>query len=205
MTNEFGGDVGLQIGERQHQIGIERENLWHIRGDEGRHPRLLAPHPRRPHRIARHAGDAVFLAEEIERLHGLLGQADDAFGKSHITYSLHLNSSRRPLVLPVGATYNGHELFDLPALVSLVTGVDRVLDTMRHVVTKDFFFKSPQGGTHSSNLRYDINAISVPSTILASPRTCPSMRVRRFPHEALMLFLMPLIYPYRVWVTILLF
>jgi hypothetical protein len=65
------------------------------------------------------------------------------------------------LVLPVGATHNGHELFDLPALVSLVTGVDRVLDTMGHVVTKDFFFKSPQGGTHSSNLRYDINAISV--------------------------------------------
>ena len=51
--------------------------------DEGRHPRLLAPHPRRPHRIARHADDAALLAEQIERLHGLFGQADDSLGREH--------------------------------------------------------------------------------------------------------------------------
>ena len=37
----------------------------------------------RPHRIARHADDAALLAEEIERLHGLFGQADDALGREH--------------------------------------------------------------------------------------------------------------------------
>jgi hypothetical protein len=63
--------------------------------------------------------------------------------------------------LPVGAAHNSHELFDLPALVSLVTGADRVLDTVGHVVTKDFLFKTSQSGTHCRNLRYDINAISV--------------------------------------------
>ena len=48
--------------------------------DERRHPRLLPPHPLRPHRIARHADDAPLLAEQIQRLHRLFGQADDAFG-----------------------------------------------------------------------------------------------------------------------------
>ncbi len=51
--------------------------------DEGGDARLLLAHPRRPHRIARDADDAALLAEKIERLDGLLGQADDAFGRKH--------------------------------------------------------------------------------------------------------------------------
>src|SRR5882672_6426193 len=36
---------------------------------------------RRAHRIAGDADDAVLLADQIERLHGLLGEADDAAGR----------------------------------------------------------------------------------------------------------------------------
>ena len=69
-ADQLGGDVGLQVGKRQDQIGLQREDFRHVGADEGRHPRLLAPHPRRAHRVARNAGDAALLAEEIERLHG---------------------------------------------------------------------------------------------------------------------------------------
>ena len=40
-ADQLGDDVGLQIGERQHQIGLEREDLRHVGGDEGRDARLL--------------------------------------------------------------------------------------------------------------------------------------------------------------------
>ena len=82
-ADQLRDDVGLQVGERQHQVGLEREDLRHVGGDERRHPRLLAPHLRRPHRIAGHADDAAVLAEEIERLHGFFGQADDSLGREH--------------------------------------------------------------------------------------------------------------------------
>src|SRR6186713_2512462 len=69
---------------------------------------------------------------------------------------------RRPsLLLPVGAAHNSHELLDLPALICLVAELDGVLDTVRHVVTKDFLLQTPQSSTHSCNLRYDVNAISI--------------------------------------------
>ena len=29
-ADQFGGDVGLQVGERQHQIGLEREDLFDV-------------------------------------------------------------------------------------------------------------------------------------------------------------------------------
>src|SRR6185295_18693818 len=88
-ADQLGGNVGLQVGEGEHEVGVEREHLLEIGGDERRHPRLLLAHPRRPDRIARHADDAALLAEEIKRLHGLLGQADDALGREH-------DSPRRP-------------------------------------------------------------------------------------------------------------
>ena len=80
-TNEVGDDVGLKIGEGEHQIRLQRQDLWNVRGDEGRHPRLLAAHLRRPHRIAGDADDAVLLAEQIQRLDGLFGEADDPAGR----------------------------------------------------------------------------------------------------------------------------
>src|SRR5262249_5397978 len=82
-ADQLGGDLGLQVGEGEHEVGLEREDFLKVGGDERRHPRLLLAHPRRPHRVARHADDAPLLAEEIKRLHGLFGEADDALGRKH--------------------------------------------------------------------------------------------------------------------------
>ena len=80
-AHQIGDDAGLQIGEGEHEIRLEREDLRNVRGDEGGNPRLLAPDLRRPHRIAGDADDAVLLAEQIQRLDGLFGQADDPAGR----------------------------------------------------------------------------------------------------------------------------
>ena len=79
-AHEISDDAGLQIGEGQHQIGLERENFWNVRGDEGGDPRFLAADLRRPHRIAGDADDTVLLAEQIQRLDGLFGEANDPAG-----------------------------------------------------------------------------------------------------------------------------
>ena len=41
-ANQIGDDAGLEVGEGQHQIGLERENFRDVRGDERGNPRLLA-------------------------------------------------------------------------------------------------------------------------------------------------------------------
>ncbi len=81
--DQLGDDVGLQVGEGQDQVGLERQDLVEVRGNERGDPRLFPSHPRRAHRIARHADDAAILAEEIQRLHGLFRQANDALGRKH--------------------------------------------------------------------------------------------------------------------------
>ena len=80
-AHQIGNDVRLQVRERQHQVGLERENFRNVGGDECGHPRLLAAHPRRPHRIAGDADDAILLAEQIQRLDGFFGEADDSAGR----------------------------------------------------------------------------------------------------------------------------
>src|ERR1019366_6503266 len=52
-------DVGLQIGEVQHQVGLERQNLRHVGRDEGGDARLFLAHLGGAHRIAGHADDAL--------------------------------------------------------------------------------------------------------------------------------------------------
>ena len=42
---------------------------------------LSQPNLRRPYRIAGHTDDAVLLAERVQRLHRLFGEADDAAGR----------------------------------------------------------------------------------------------------------------------------
>ena len=79
-AHQIGDDAGLQVGEGQHQIGLERQNFRDVRGDEGGNPRLLAADLRRPHRIAGDADDAVLLAEQVQRLDGLFGEANDPAG-----------------------------------------------------------------------------------------------------------------------------
>ena len=61
--DELGGDVGLQIREGQHEIGLERLDLVEARVDERRDLRLL-PRFRRPHGVAGDADDAIALAEQ---------------------------------------------------------------------------------------------------------------------------------------------
>ena len=77
---EFTHDVGLQVGEGQHQVGLQGEYLVEARRGEGADPRLQ-PHFGRPHGIARDADDAVLLAQQIERLDRFLGEADQAAGR----------------------------------------------------------------------------------------------------------------------------
>ena len=67
----------------EHQVGLEREDLRHVGGDEGGDTRLFLAHARRAHGVAGDADDAGVLAEEIERLDGFLGQADDSRGREH--------------------------------------------------------------------------------------------------------------------------
>ena len=50
---------------------------------EGADARLVAPRLGRPHRVAGNADDAVLPAQEIERLDGFLGQADDPARREH--------------------------------------------------------------------------------------------------------------------------
>ena len=79
-ARELGRDVGLQVREAEHEVRLEREDAVDLRAGECRHLRLLAPRPRRPHGEAGDADDARVLAEQVQRLRRLLGQADDAFG-----------------------------------------------------------------------------------------------------------------------------
>ncbi len=60
--------------------GSSARIFGHVGGNEGADARLLASHPRGAHGIARDPDDAGFLAEEIQRLDRLLGEADDAGG-----------------------------------------------------------------------------------------------------------------------------
>ena len=43
-ADQLGDDVRLQVGEREHQIGLERKIFPMSADDERRHPRLFAPH-----------------------------------------------------------------------------------------------------------------------------------------------------------------
>lgn len=65
------------------------------------------------------------------------------------------------LSLSIGAADDVHQFLDLAALISLVPRFNRMIDAIRDVVTKYFLFDPPQSGTYGSDLRYDVNAISV--------------------------------------------
>ena len=74
--DQFGGDVALEVRETENEVGFERLDLLVARVRERRDARLLACF-RRAHRVARDPGDAVAFTEQVQRLGGLLGQADD--------------------------------------------------------------------------------------------------------------------------------
>ena len=67
-ANEISGDVRLEIGERQDEIGLQREDLVDICRGEGADARLLAASLRQAYDIAGDPDDAVLLPEQIQRL-----------------------------------------------------------------------------------------------------------------------------------------
>ena len=78
--DEIVGDLGLQIGERQDQIRLERFDLFVARVQERRDLRFLT-RLRRTDGVAGDADDTIAFAEEIQRLGGFFSEADDAFRK----------------------------------------------------------------------------------------------------------------------------
>src|SRR5205807_4834648 len=73
-------DIGLEVGKREDQIWLERENLVEPERRESADLRLLA-RVRRPARRTRDADHPLAGADEIRDLDRLRGQADHAFGK----------------------------------------------------------------------------------------------------------------------------
>jgi len=77
-ANEIGDDVRLEVGERQNQIRLQREDLVDVRRRKSAHARLLATSLWRAHDVTGDADDAVLLAEQVERLDRLFGEADNS-------------------------------------------------------------------------------------------------------------------------------
>jgi hypothetical protein len=67
-------EIGLQIGKGEHQVRPQRFDLVEPRVDECRDFRLLA-RLGRAHRVAGDADDPIALAEQVQRLRRLLGEA----------------------------------------------------------------------------------------------------------------------------------
>jgi hypothetical protein len=84
-ANEIRGNVGLEIGERQDKIRPQGEDLVDVRRREGAHAWLLAAGLWWPHNIAGNADDVVLLAQQIQRLDGLFGEADNSARREHQT------------------------------------------------------------------------------------------------------------------------
>ena len=79
-------DVGLHVGKADRQVGLQLEDPIDLGAGEGADLGLLLPRARRAHREARDADDAALLAQRVQHLGGLFGQADDAFGqRGHAT------------------------------------------------------------------------------------------------------------------------
>jgi [protein-PII] uridylyltransferase len=72
-------DVGLEIGEGENQVRLQRLDGVEACMQEARDARLL-PRLRRAHGVPGHADDAIALAEQVERLGRFFRQADDARG-----------------------------------------------------------------------------------------------------------------------------
>ena len=87
-ADQLVGERGLHVGEADHEIGLERDDLVDLAVEERRNARLLVARAARPHRVAGDPDDARLLAEEVEPFGGLLGEADDALGAVGIHSSI---------------------------------------------------------------------------------------------------------------------
>ena len=82
-ANEVGRYVCLEVGERQDEIGLQRENLVDIRRGEGAYAWLLTASLWRAHNIAGDPDDAGLLAEQVQPLNSLFGKADNSARWKH--------------------------------------------------------------------------------------------------------------------------
>jgi hypothetical protein len=78
LPDQLGRDVRLQVGKTEDAVRLERQDLVDLRGEEGAHLRLLVTRAARPHGVAGDADDARLLAQQVQPLRRLLGQAHDA-------------------------------------------------------------------------------------------------------------------------------
>src|SRR5690606_21551380 len=76
--DEFACDVGLDVGKADREVGFQREDFTDLRTGERGDLRLLAARTWRAHGEAGNADDAILLAERVQDLGRLLGEADDA-------------------------------------------------------------------------------------------------------------------------------
>jgi hypothetical protein len=93
-ANEIGDDVGLEIGEGQDEIGLQGENFVDIRRDECAHAWLFAASVCWAHDIPRDTDNSVLLAEQVQRLDGFFGEADNSARREHSTIAT-INSDLR--------------------------------------------------------------------------------------------------------------
>src|SRR5262245_10191860 len=129
VADKFSDNVGLQIGEGENEIRLQRKNLRNICGDECRDTWLLAPNLWRSHGIAGNPGYAVFLAEEIKRLDGLLGQTDDSLRRKH-ALGKHIDLCRVEQFDAAGCRHRSrlephYASSDSPYLSSIMTDVNK--------------------------------------------------------------------------------
>src|SRR5439155_1082921 len=75
-SDQVADDVLLEVGEREHQIGLERQNLVEPERGEAPDARLLA-HGLGPARRAGNADHPVAGAHEVGDLRGVGGETDD--------------------------------------------------------------------------------------------------------------------------------
>jgi hypothetical protein len=83
FADQGSGNVGLQVGKRQNQIGLQRQNLWHIGAGKGADTRLFAAHPSWADGISGDPDDPVLLPQKIQRFHCLFGQTDNTLCPAH--------------------------------------------------------------------------------------------------------------------------
>src|SRR5690606_16620883 len=89
VPHQLGGDVGLDVGEADHEVRLQGKDPVDLRAGEGTDLGLFLPRPWRPHGKTADADDAVGLAQCVQHLGGLLGEADDPARPGH-GYSIRL-------------------------------------------------------------------------------------------------------------------
>ena len=82
VPDESSRDIGLQVGDVRTRSGF-RARIFGMSAEVKADTRGFSPGSRWPDHVARDTHDAPILAEEIERLHGFLGQANDPLWREH--------------------------------------------------------------------------------------------------------------------------